>query len=314
MPSALRSDVAKCSPRPTAHVLLAAAVSSLREQDVASPRLDAELLLASALNQSRSWLLANPDAQLAPDTKRKFDGFLKRRCRREPVSRILAKRSFWTQTFDVTPAVLDPRPDSETVVEAVLKAVDEENKQKRFLVADLGTGSGCILLALLGELRLAVGVGVDRDVAAVSVAQHNATTLGLADRASFVAGNWAAPLAGGFDIVTCNPPYLISREVDFAQPEVRYDPRTALDGGTDGLDAYRALIPMLPTLLAEQGRAFLEIGNSQASAVSKLATDAGLIAEAVKPDLAGQDRCVVLHRTGSLSGEKKLVGLQAQAD
>jgi len=274
--------------------LLATAVASLQESAVSTPRLDAELLLASAVNKTRMWLLTHSDAHLAPDTADRFDQSIKRRCRREPVSRILGKRDFWSHTLEVTPAVLDPRPDSETVIETVLEAVDQQTKQDRLLIADLGTGSGCLLLALLAELPMAFGVGVDRELAAVIVARRNARALGLDERASFIVGDWGAALNSGCDIVVCNPPYLTSQELEIVQPEVRFDPPAALDGGSDGLDAYRAIVPELCALLAVNGQAFLEVGYTQAVALGQLANDTGLIVAAVKVDLAGHDRCVVL--------------------
>ena len=300
--------------RSTVRDLLATAVVSLQESAVPTPRLDAELLLARAANQTRMWVLTNPDAHLASDMKGRFEGFIRRRRHREPVSRILARRAFWSHTLEVTPAVLDPRPDSETLIETVLEAVGQKNQNDRLLIADLGTGSGCLLLALLAELPVAVGIGIDRELAAVTVARRNARALGLAERASFIAGDWGAALNTGFDIIVCNPPYLTSQELKFVQPEVRFDPPTALDGGSDGFDAYRVIIPQLHALLAVNGRAFLEVGYTQAVALGQLANDAGLIVVAVKADLAGHDRCVVLRTTAPLLARKKEVGLESQAD
>ena len=295
-----RDDGPMPLPRSTVRSRLVTAVAALHERGVATPRLDAELLLARAVDQSRSWVLANPDVSLARDAADQFDGFVKRRLQREPVSRILAQRAFWSHTLEVTPAVLDPRSDSETLIESALEAANQQNEKEPLLVADLGTGSGCLLLALLAELPAAIGIGVDRDFAATTVARRNAAAVGLADRAWFCVGDWGAALDTRFDLVVSNPPYLTSRELEMVQPEVRFDPPAALDGGCDGLDAYRDIVPQLSELLAAGGRAFLEIGRSQASAVREFASSAGLIVDDVKADLAGHDRCVVLRSGASV--------------
>jgi release factor glutamine methyltransferase len=208
------------------------------------------------------------------------------------VSRLVGEREFWSLPFAVTPATLDPRPDSETLVEAALARTADRAAPVRLL--DLGTGSGCLLLALLHELRAAWGVGTDRSAAAVAAARANAVRLGLADRARFVVADWAAPLAGRFDIVLANPPYIERGAIAGLAPEVaRHDPVLALDGGPDGLDAYRAILAGLEALVAPRGRAYLEIGDGQAGAVSALLEAAGFADLELAHDLAGRARCLV---------------------
>ena len=283
--------VAAPSPSPTVRRALAAAVGRLRAAGIVGATLDAELLLADAMGRARGRLLANDAEPLAGAAAGRFERHLARRLAHEPVSRILGRREFWSLELEISPAVLDPRPDSETLVEAALAAA--RGRAGHVTIADLGTGSGCLLLALLSELDGAFGVGVDRDAAVLDVARRNALRTGLGGRAAFVAADWGAALGSRFDIVLCNPPYLARRELATAAAELRHDPRLALAGGEDGLDAYRALLPGLPACLAGGGRAFLEIGAAQARAVGTIVAGAGLEVEAVVSDLAGRDRCIV---------------------
>ena len=290
--------------RPTVGQALVDAAGKLRFAGIDSPRLDAELLLADAVGQSRSWLFANDAGSLSKHAAECFDRHVLRRLGHEPVARILGRREFWSLEFEISPAVLDPRPDSETLIEAVLARVSDRSANLR--IVDFGAGSGCLLLALLSEFENAFGVGVDRDVAALEVARRNTARLACDDRAFFVAGDWGAALAGPFDIVVNNPPYLTSYEMASASPEVRNDPRVALDGGEDGLDAFRVLVPDLPSCLTEGGLVFLEVGAGQAQAVGEMARVAGLEIEAIACDLAGRYRCIVA-RFGRNNGavEKK---------
>jgi release factor glutamine methyltransferase len=214
-----------------------------------------------------------------------------RRLGREPVSRILGRRGFWTLDLALGPATLDPRPDSETVVEAVLAALPEPRAPLRLL--DFGTGSGCLLLALLVELPTATGLGIDRSLAALEIARANARAAGLAGRAAFVQADWGGPLAGRFEVIVTNPPYIPSGDIAGLQPEVAdFDPRLALDGGDDGLDCYRALVPDIARLLAPGGVAALEVGRGQAAAVGAMLTAAGLESLGARRDLGGVERCV----------------------
>jgi release factor glutamine methyltransferase len=222
-----------------------------------------------------------------------FDALVARRMAREPLAFILGRREFWSLDFAVSSATLIPRPDSETLIEAALAAFAGRAPPRRVL--DLGTGTGCLLLAALSEFRHAIGIGVDRSAAAAALAARNAASLGLADRAIFVCCDWASALDGCFDLVVCNPPYIPSSELGDLMPEVaRHEPPSALDGGPDGLSAYRRLVPELHCLLSPDGFAVLELGAGQAGAVTELARDAGFLAT-TRQDLSGIVRVLVLH-------------------
>lgn len=216
-----------------------------------------------------------------------------RRLKREPVFRIIGRRQFWGLDLQVTPAVLDPRADTETVVSAALAAM-RDRMGEPLRVLDLGTGSGAILCAMLHEWRNATGVGVDRSPAACGVASANVAALGLSRRATIVDGDWAASLAGPFDLVVSNPPYIETAALAGLDPEVRdHDPVLALDGGADGLDAYRAIAASLPRLLAPGGCVVLEIGSTQAQAVAAVLNDYGLAVSGIVRDLGGHQRAIV---------------------
>jgi release factor glutamine methyltransferase len=219
---------------------------------------------------------------------------LGRRLAHEPLALILGRREFWSLDFAVSPATLIPRPESETLIEASAAAFASRPPPRRLL--DLGTGTGCLLLAALSEFPAAFGVGVDLAPEAAALAASNAAALGMAERACFMCGDWADPLDARFDLVLCNPPYVTTSEIDGLMPEVRrYEPRRALDGGPDGLAAYRHLLPCLSRLLDSGGVAVLELGAGQAVAVTNLARQAGF-GSTVRPDLAGIPRAIVLRR------------------
>jgi release factor glutamine methyltransferase len=250
-------------------------------------RLDAEVLLAHLLGCTRGELLLRGDREIDASA---FAALVARRAAGEPVAYITGEREFWSLPLRVTPDVLIPRPDSETLVEAALAAGE------RARVLDLGTGSGALLLAVLSEWPDATGLGVDASAAALAVARGNADALGLAGRADFRLGDWGAGLDERFGLVLCNPPYV--EEGAALAPDVRaFEPASALFAGEDGLADYRRLVPQLPELLAEGGVAVLEIGWQQAEAVSALAAEAGLVGE-VRCDLAGRDRALVLRALG----------------
>jgi release factor glutamine methyltransferase len=222
-----------------------------------------------------------------------LESLLARRLAREPVDRVLGRRGFWTLDLAVTSAVLSPRSDTETIVRAALDAVKRKGP---LAILDLGTGSGAILLALLAELPEATGVGVDLSPDALDVARANAKANGLGDRAMFEHGDWGTLLGRHFDLVVSNPPYIPSGDIPGLDPEVRdHDPPLALDGGMDGLDAYRAILPLLPRLLADGGSAVLEIGIGQSDDVARLAGDAGLKVLEIRADLGGIPRAMVLE-------------------
>jgi release factor glutamine methyltransferase len=248
-------------------------------------RLDAELLMAHALGTTRERLLLRHLDDPTPDT---FATLIDRRLKHEPVAYITGTRDFWTISLAVGPGVLIPRPDSETLIEA---AIEHFASRAPAAILDLGTGPGTLLLAALAHWPEAHGLGVDSSPDALDYARRNAELLDLADRASFRLGNWADGVAGEFDLILCNPPYIAADES--LPAEVReHEPCAALFAGPDGLDDYRVIATQLPRLIAPGGMAAIEIGATQAQAVSALLTAQGLKV-AVRRDLAGRDRCVI---------------------
>ncbi|GAA4249636.1 peptide chain release factor N(5)-glutamine methyltransferase [Azospirillum formosense] len=279
----------------TLHQLRRTAEARLREAGIDTPDLDARLLVEHALGLTRHDLFTRAsDPVPEPDAARLL-ALVERRAGREPVGRILGHREFWTIDLALNPDTLEPRPDTETLVEAVLKALPDRNAPLRLL--DLGTGTGCILLALLAELPNATGLGVDLSPGAVAAATANAARNGLAERARFQTGNWGAGLGERFAVVVSNPPYIPSADIAALDPEVReHDPLRALDGGADGLDAYRIIAAQLPDLLPPGGLAGLEVGQGQAADVTGLLAAAGLEPAGVFRDLGGVERCVLGRR------------------
>lgn len=270
--------------------MIARAAARLAAAGVENPRREARLLLALALGTDLAGVLrADPPDAAA---RARFESLVARRAAREPFARIAGRREFWGMEFALSPATLVPRPDSETLVEAALAARPERDPVRRVL--DLGTGTGCLLAALLAEYPSARGVGVDRSPEAAATARANLARLG--DRALVIVGDWGTALAGGFDLVVANPPYIPAGEIDALAPEVAaHEPRAALAGGADGLAAYRAILADLPRLLAPGGLTILELGIGQAEAVQALAAAAGLETVALRADLAGIPRALVLR-------------------
>nr|WP_278254261.1 peptide chain release factor N(5)-glutamine methyltransferase [Sphingobium sp. BYY-5] len=249
-----------------------------------TPRLDAELLMAHALGLSRADMLLR---QRDLDVPTGFAPLLERRLAGEPIAHIIGIRDFWTISLTVTPDVLIPRPDTETLIEV---AVDHFHDRVPGSVLDLGTGSGALLLAALAQWPQARGLGIDASPAALAVAQGNAARLGLADRAVFRLGDWAEGVEGPFDLLLINPPYIARDEV--LSGDVLREPASALFAGVDGLDDYRRIAPDLPRLIAPGGLAAIEIGHDQRESVSALLMEKGLDV-AVRRDLAGHDRCLL---------------------
>ena len=280
---------------PEARHILKPAQAQLQAAGIADAALDARLLLALALGREDAVLPHEDLIDWTDDAAVSFAQLLTRRCAGEPVSRIRGWREFWSLRFELSPDTLDPRPDSETLVEAALAWVDER-RQSPFRLLDLGTGSGALLLACLSELPMANGVGVDLSPGALATATANAVHLGFDDRAQFIEGDFADPQVGHgiFDLILCNPPYIPHREIELLAPEVRrFDPRSALDGGEYGLDCWQRLMPRISQSLAQDGRAFVEIGAGQEDAVMRLAEQAGLRTAGMKPDLSGVIRCLI---------------------
>ncbi len=260
-----------------------------------SPRLDAVLLLAEALGWSSDRVRIEAEAAIPAEAEARFAALLVQRAARRPMAQILGRREFWSLDFRVTPDVLDPRPDSEALVAGVLEHLPDRTAPLRLL--DFGTGSGCLLLSLLHELPQASGLGIDRSTAALGVAGDNAARLGLAGRAAFQAGDWGQGLAGPFDIVISNPPYIESAAIPGLAAEVaRHEPLDALDGGPDGLAAYCRLIPDAARLLAPGGLVALEIGQGQEVAVSDLLALARFSGIEQKADLSGTIRVVMARK------------------
>jgi len=267
----------------------------LREAGVSSARLDARLLVAHVLNVSATTVFAHPERPLSAEEEDLLGQAARRRQRREPMSHILGRREFWSLPFKVTADTLDPRPDTETLVEAALSVLPDRQAALRLL--DFGTGTGCILLALLSELPQATGVGIDVSPAALAVARENAKSLGLSHRAGFVLGDWGRGIDQTFDLILANPPYIPEGDIDGLEAEVAmFEPRDALAGGEDGLDCYRALAPDVARLLNPGGIAALEVGQGQADAVGRLLQDRTLTLLAVRRDLAGVERCVLVSK------------------
>jgi release factor glutamine methyltransferase len=260
-----------------------------------TPELDARILVAHALGLDHTGLAAAPDRRLDADEVESIGFLAARRLRREPVARILGEKEFWGLPIRISAETLVPRPETETVVEAALDAIAAHDSRAREIkVADLGTGSGALLCALLHELPNAFGVGSDLDARALKTAGENAGRLGFRARARFVMCNFGAALAGPFDLVVSNPPYVKSEEIDSLSPEVReHDPRLALDGGQDGLASYRAIAADAKRLLAPRGHLIVEIGAGQAHAAAAVFCAAGLgVTESPRQDLAGRDRAL----------------------
>ena len=265
-----------------------------RARGIDSSELDARILVGHALGLDHAALAAADARVLGAAEEAAIAALAQRRLAREPVARIVGWKEFWSLPLRIDAATLVPRPETETVVEAALAAVETRGRRSEALrIADLGTGCGAILLALLAELPNASGVGTDASAAALAVARDNARRLGFA-RAQFVACDLAAALRGSFDLIVSNPPYVASADIAALAPEVRdFDPRRALDGGRDGLDFYRAIAAAAPALLAPGGALIVELGAGQADAVAALFAASGLAPLPPRTDLNGVPRALI---------------------
>lgn len=272
-----------------------AAKQRLQAAGIEGPVIDARLLVEAAADASRADIITEPRRPLTAEQAQRLESYLVRREAREPVSHILGRKGFWKIMLTVTPQVLTPRPDTETVVEWALRQFPEG---RPFSILDLGVGSGAILLAILAERPAAKGLGVDISEDALAVARENAANLGLASRVALLRGDWTRGLDGGaFDLVVSNPPYIPSADIETLDPEVKdHEPRLALDGGPDGLDAYRLLAPEILRVLKPEGRFAVEIGHDQSLAVEALFRAAGAGGVETLKDLANRDRVVVGDR------------------
>lgn len=284
------------------------ATARLQAAGIDQPRRDARLLVARAIGAGIAQTIAESERPLTAAEHAALSAMVAQRAARKPMSQITGTREFWSLPFAVNQDVLTPRPDSETLVAAVLGTVTDRTAPLRLL--DLGTGTGCLLLALLSELPAAYGIGVDICQPAVAVARANAGTLALSRSTAFVVGDWSAALSGPFDIIISNPPYIPAGAIDALMPEVaRYEPRDALAGGQDGYDAYRAMIPALRALLAPAGMVALEIGAGMAEKTAEIAAHHGLAAVSRHLDLAGIERCLLLAQHESAHNLKKRLGM-----
>jgi len=279
------------------------AAAALAAAGIDGARREARLLLAHCLGEPTERLIAYPERLI--ETPAGFEAAVTRRAARVPIAQILGRREFWGLSFAVTEDTLDPRPDSETLIEAALERIADRTAP--MTIADLGTGTGCLLLSLLSELPAARGIGVDRSVRALEVFQRNAQELGMPDRVLAVQADWCDALDGPFDVVISNPPYIETDALDRLSPEVaRREPRLALDGGADGLRAYRRLAGALAGLLRPTGFAVLELGAEQAPDVSSECVKRDLTVAGYRSDLASRIRCLIVTGNGPEEQKKHL--------
>jgi release factor glutamine methyltransferase len=271
-------------------------LTNILRAHVDSAELDARLLTGTVLGLDLTGLISSAHRALTPEEATRLAAFAQRRIAGEPVARILGVKEFWGLPLQLSADTLVPRPDTETIVEAALEHIDANGlRDAPYVIADLGTGSGAILLALLSELPNAIGIATDINLDALRTARRNAVQLNLALRARFVACDYASALAGGIDLIVSNPPYIPSSDIAGLAIEVRdHDPLRALDGGPDGLDAYRVIAPEAARLLAPGGLLVVEVGHDQSDDVSGLMASAGLTSpRAAKADLGGVRRAVI---------------------
>ncbi|GAB5388856.1 MAG: peptide chain release factor N(5)-glutamine methyltransferase [Alphaproteobacteria bacterium] len=276
------------------HDLWKSAQEQLAAAGVEQPRLDARLLIEHATGLDRSDIMLKPSRTLTDDQVQSITTLIDRRAKREPVARIIGMRGFWTLDLALGPDTLEPRPDTETLVDAVLGHLSKDTPAPRIL--DLGTGTGAILLSLLTDLPDATGVGTDISEGALQTAQQNADANGLASRVQFVQSDWAEGLAdhAPFDVIVSNPPYIPAQDIAGLEPEVQnHDPRRALDGGADGLDAYRMICASLPQLAAPNALVAFEMGIGQSSDVASLMQAAGCENPVILRDFGDIERVVV---------------------
>lgn len=275
----------------TAAALIEKAATQLLLAGIEAPQREARLLLAHVLEMPAAELALIGDRPVSLAEAGQFADAVERRAGHEPFAYITGRRDFWTLELEVTPATLIPRPDTETLVEMALKIVGHASAPVRIL--DLGTGTGAILLALLSELPRAEGVGVDVSDGALEVAKRNALRAGLGDRARFSRSSWWSHAGSDYDLIVSNPPYIPSRDVDGLDADVRdFEPRLALDGGPDGLGAYRAILSVAAQRLTSHGAVLFEVGVGQAGDVADMMRKSGLPYTAIRRDFGGIERVV----------------------
>ncbi len=271
---------------------LAYGQEKLKEAEIPTASLDARILLCEALSFSREKLISSYNDSISEDKQNYYNFLIERRLVREPVSKIVGVKEFWGMDFEVTQDVLDPRPDSEIIIEAVLKSFPQKDYPYR--VCDLGVGSGCLIISLLKEYPKSLGVGVDISNEALAVAKKNAEKNKIDNRLSLFFSNWCASIYDRFDVVVSNPPYIAEKDKFFLEREVYgFDPHQALFGGEDGLDCYRAIAGSLKNILKSDGCAFIEIGYNQRDDVVQIMESNALTLKGEYNDLAGITRCLV---------------------
>lgn len=275
-------------------MMLQNAARNLAAAEVESPALDARLLLQHAIGCTHEELVRDDDRALTSDEMTRYEALISRRAAREPLSHIIGRRAFWKDEFIVSADVLDPRPDSECLIEALLAR--RPDRMMPLKILDFGTGSGCLLLSLLREYPIATGLGIDISPAALNIASGNAEALGLANRAEFRLGSWGETLQTRYDMIVSNPPYIAEHECLTLAPEVKdFEPLLALSGGADGLACYQLLLPHMARCLKPGGIAAVELGAGQDQAVAAITHRAGLNVSAVIADLAGIKRALILN-------------------
>lgn len=280
------------------------ATASLEGAGIENARSEARLLMAFAHGLTPTQIFSRENEDLDIDLGASFAGALEQRLAGKPLAHITGEREFWSLSFKVTPATLIPRPDSEAVIELAMKLYADRAAPERIL--DFGTGSGCLLIALLSEFKNACGVGVDKSEDAARIASDNAERLGVSDRAGIMHSSWADLSDASYDLIVSNPPYIPSSEIERLDVTVRdFEPSGALDGGDDGLDAYRSLFPCAEQLLSESGTLIVEIGIGQSADVTKIANDAGFRSGPLQNDIAGTPRALSFSKKGvGIAGAK----------
>lgn len=273
------------------------ASDALAKAGLDQPRIEARTLLSHVLKMSSAQILSRGDTEIEVAALSAYRDAVSSRCAGMPLAYITGTREFWSLPLQVSPATLIPRPDTETVVELVLEHY--RNRRQPDTILDLGTGSGCLLLALLTEFPDAHGTGIDLSADACSMASANAALLGLAGRSTWVTGSWTETISRTYDLIVSNPPYIPTHGIGMLQIDVRdYEPINALDGGVDGLDAYRSLFPLAENALAPEGLLAVEIGIDQGIAVSGIATESGLVSGPARVDLSGIERALSFYKKG----------------
>ena len=271
--------------------LLKLGQSILKNNNVPNYNLDARILLANLLRLENKYLVS--DVKVANKDTETFFSMIKDRVNGKPVSKIISKRAFWDAEFYINSSTLDPRPDSEILVESALEVNKLINKDK-INILELGVGSGCILLSLLNEINGSMGIGVDKDINALKVAQSNAINLRISHKVSFIASNWTKSIKGKFDIIISNPPYIKSSEIIYLQKEVKnHDPLIALDGGEDGLACYREIMKTIKPLMNKNSFLLFEIDSWQGNKIIELSKKNYLKFFSIKKDLSGKERCII---------------------